>query len=310
MMADFKADASTSASPESERRREFGARVRTLRKLAGLNRDELAERTQIPFKTIGDIERGEKVLLDVEWVINPLADFFKLAGVTREEFYAAAGLRLDVLQPEDNQDYWSELLTHFYKSTNLPALVTDPLYNFHSSNSYLNAIYGFDPNEVGTRWATGAGFNMIRLLFDPESGFRSMFGTPAQWRQAVIGNTYSFRVSAISRVGTPALEHLLSELEQLPDFTEIWNYVSAPGYRPRWAGIPAIFYPDTPREMQCVGAYIFQARFDNMEQHRILYIPADDATARKIEEIRANVQPAVYHYSRRFPNGIREIKLD
>ncbi|MBX3086237.1 MAG: helix-turn-helix domain-containing protein [Anaerolineae bacterium] len=309
-MAVFRAEMSTQPQPESDRRREFGQRVRALRKAAGLNRDQLAERTQIPFKTIGDIERGEKVLLDVEWVINPLADFFQLSGLTREEFFAAAGLRLDVLQPEDNQDYWSELLTHFYKSTKLPALVTDPLYNFHSSNSYLNAIYGFDAYQIHARWSSGAGFNMIRLLFDPDSGFRSMFGTPSGWREAVVGNTYSFRVSAISRLGTPALEHLLSELEKLPDFAEIWQYVSAPGYRPRFTGIPMICYPDTPREMQFVGAYIFQARFDNMEQHRILYVPADDATARKVDQIRATVPPAVYHYSKRFPNGVREIKLD
>lgn len=292
------------------RRREFGQRVRTMRKQAGLSREQLADRTNIPFKTVGDIERGEKVSLDVEWVVRPLADFFALKGVAREEFFAAAGLRLDVLQPEADQDQWTELHTQFYRSTSYPAFVTDPLFNLHSTNAYFNALYGLNPADAQSRWMDGAGLNLIRLLLDPASGFRLKFGSTPQALRVIETSLYAFRVSAVSRLGTPAHDKLMRELSRLPDFADLWLTISAPSYKPRSCTLSLGSPHEGARDMQFMCAFVFPTRLDQTEHHHILYIPADDATARQMEQWRVHRRPVVYHYSRRHLNGYREIALE
>jgi DNA-binding XRE family transcriptional regulator len=295
-------------SIEMTRRREFGNRVKCLRKNCNLSRQELAERTRIPFKTIGDIERGEKVLLHVEWVVKPLADFFRLTGIGREEFFAAAGLFSDDVQTECGTQ-WSALLTSFYKSTTLPALVTDPLYTLHSSNAYLNVLYGLDIPARSSALYQGAGPNNLRFLFDPQFGLRQKFGDAQHWRTNVIGNLYSFRVSALRYLGTPTYERLLAELHKLPDFAALWETVTRPDYVPRVTGIPTVFYPDTPHEMQFVVAYVFPKQFEGVEQNRMIYIPADERTAAQLNRLCAGIDPTVYHYSPHFARGYRVLRL-
>lgn len=296
-------------SIELARRREFGNRVKYLRKKFGLSRQELAERTRIPFKTIGDIERGEKVLLHIEWVVKPLADHFGLSGIGREEFFAAAGLYPDCVKT-DPGIHWSALLTSFYKSTMLPALVTDPLFNFHSSNAALNALYGLNIPAISPLLFKGAGANYLRFLFDPAFGLRQKFGNYENWRSNVIGNLYSFRASAMRYLGTPGYEKLLRELQALPDFAALWEIVGVPDYVARIAGFPTVFYPGSPEEMQFVVAYVFPKQFDGVEQNRMIYIPADERTAAHLGRICAGIEPVVYHYSPHFTRSYRVLRLE
>jgi hypothetical protein len=123
------------------------------------------------------------------------------------------------------------------------------------------------------------------------------------------GSVYSFRVSAVSRLGTPAHDKLMRELERLPDFRDIWNTVSSPSFKPSGCNLPFAFYPDTPDEMRFLCATIFPTRHDQAEQHHILYIPANAATTQRLDHLRTHLRLTVHHYSRRYPQGVREIDL-
>jgi len=290
-------------------RREFGARVKAMRKRHNISRLELAAYTGIPFKTIGDIERGEKVMLDPELVVSPIANCFDLQGITRDEFFAAAGLLPDTIahEVETSQEVWTPLHTMFYRSTQLPAVITDPLYMIHSSNAYFNALFGIDPHRLSRRLFEGAGPNILRLMLDPSFGIRSRFGDREEFLSLLSGNLYSLRASAASHIGTPPYERLMSELERFPEFGPIWSVVGAPNFVPRLAGIPTIFYINTDREMQFVVALVFPPRFTLPEQRRMIYIPANIETEQRFNAMRARITPAVFHYSSRFPSRYREI---
>jgi tetratricopeptide (TPR) repeat protein/transcriptional regulator with XRE-family HTH domain len=71
----------------------FGARLRAVRVSAGLSQLELAERSGLSVRTIGNLERGS-----ARWPypdsVRRLADALGLDGVARSEFIAAAGRRL------------------------------------------------------------------------------------------------------------------------------------------------------------------------------------------------------------------------
>lgn len=71
----------------------FGTRLGTCRRLAGLSQQELAERSGLSVRAIGDLERGR-----TKWPylnsVRRLADALELRGQVREDFIAAAGRRL------------------------------------------------------------------------------------------------------------------------------------------------------------------------------------------------------------------------
>ncbi len=291
-------------------RQEFGARVKSLRKRHDISRLELASRTGIPFKTVGDIERGEKVMLDPEYVVTPLANCFDLRGIARDEFFAAAGLLPDTVAHDlqTSQEVWTPLHTMFYRSAALPAVITDPLYTIHSSNAYFNSLFKINPHRLSRRLFEGAGPNIMRFLLDPAFGVQQRFGNRHEFLAVLRGNLYSMRVSAVSHIGSPHYERLISALEQFPDFGPIWAEVGAPDYVPRLAGIPTIFDIGTDHEMQFVVALVFPPRFTLPEQRRMLFIPANVETERHIHAMRIAITPAVYHYSTHFPSGYREIR--
>ncbi len=72
---------------------EFGARLRALRYTAGLSQHELANRSGLNAKTIGNLERGQARWPHPGSVLR-LADALGLDSPEREEFIAAPGRRL------------------------------------------------------------------------------------------------------------------------------------------------------------------------------------------------------------------------
>jgi len=71
----------------------FGAELRARRRKAGLSQEELAERSGVSVRTIGNLERSR-----ARWphrgTLHRLAGALDLHGAARAEFLAAAGRRL------------------------------------------------------------------------------------------------------------------------------------------------------------------------------------------------------------------------
>ncbi len=67
----------------------FGTRIRSLRLLAALSQEELAERSGVSVRTIGNLERG-RARKPYRSTCERLADALELRGTARAEFVAAA----------------------------------------------------------------------------------------------------------------------------------------------------------------------------------------------------------------------------
>ncbi len=79
---------------------EFGIRLRSCRRSAGLSQQELAERSGLSVRTISDLERG-RTRFPYQDSLARLADALGLRSPARAEFIAAADRRLAPAEAAD-----------------------------------------------------------------------------------------------------------------------------------------------------------------------------------------------------------------
>lgn len=127
---------------------EFGTRLRAHRYAAGLSQHELADRSGLSAKAIGNLERGQAKWPHPSSVLR-LADALGLIGPKREEFTAAAGRRLaGAPAGPDRQapDRHSLLGQRWVVPRQLPG----PVREFTGRHDELAALTGLLDNRHGT----------------------------------------------------------------------------------------------------------------------------------------------------------------
>jgi len=195
----------------------FGDLLRSLRERMNFTRHKLSEISLVSYKTIVDLEYGEKANLDRR-TVTLLSNSLKLNGITRRNFFVVAGL---IPEYEIGLPPWFNELQTFYKSMKYPALVVDSLVNIQSLNAYLLALFEIDLVELGDHVFASAGPNVLRFTFDPLFNARGLFAS--EWVSYAQLQILIFRYMSLPRQKEKGYGDLLHELHQLPDFSDLWN---------------------------------------------------------------------------------------
>ena len=127
--------------------------VRHYRLAAGLNQEDLAERTGLSVRTISDFERGLRTAPRLE-SIRMLADGLGLADAERASLIAAARPELTTHPPGRSNDELSFLGAPFVELPNTPGTligrereVSRP--RFHAFKRHIPANHAHRPGGVG-----------------------------------------------------------------------------------------------------------------------------------------------------------------
>ena len=262
----------------------FGERVCELREDAALTVKQLAQRVNLPDSTIGKIERAEKAILDRATVMV-LANSFQLTGLQRQEFFACAGLIVDEPQFAREALRENEAIMDFYANVQSPAYVQNALFDLHSTNAYMSEVYGMDFRLMSRYLFDSIGPNILRVLFDPDSGFdakKNWIGAQT-WHEYASSLVYIFRIRSMNLIGTERYQKVLSCLMQWPEFRQIWQNTGSPEYTLHFP-IPVIFHPEGRARLQFVSMDATLCHLPMMQWQMTCYIPADDATRTAVAE--------------------------
>ncbi|MBN8595814.1 MAG: helix-turn-helix domain-containing protein [Anaerolineae bacterium] len=195
----------------------FGELLRSLRERMEFTRQQLSELSLVSYKTIVDIEYGEKAHLDRR-TVTLLSKSLKLSGFIRRSFFVAAGL---IPEFEAGLPAWSTELQEFHKGMKYPTIVADSLVDIQSLNAYLLALFEIDLAQLGDRIFDSAGPNVLRVMFDPLFNARRLFAS--EWVANAQLQILIFRYMSLPRQKEDRYGTLLQELHKLPDFSDIWH---------------------------------------------------------------------------------------
>jgi transcriptional regulator with XRE-family HTH domain len=208
--------------------RDFGAYIKTLR-LQRLFFDEnnfqrqwtqqhLADEAGLSVRQIARIEQNEVVKL--EPLLEALAQAFQLSEAEKVEFYAQAGY---VYAQEVDQTH-RERIERLLGELHYPALARTPLWDIVAFNEYHRVLWGYTSQQLVLLDSGDLGPNLLRVLFDPQFGFRDMMGSTADWQRSMCQNMVSFRQVSFPYVATSRYRQILRLLQQrYRDFSILWD---------------------------------------------------------------------------------------
>lgn len=209
---------------------------------------EVATVANLPIRLVGQIERGEKVVLDSD-VLTALADFFRLTTSERERFFAfATGVSQSDLSRE-RQTIEAVLAREVAKVKQIqqPVLLHDGLYRIIGLNSAYREIYGLTRDYLN---AIPEGdvtkYHIVRHLHDAASPVRQVYHSH---RPAVeVNNVVYWRYLSLAHRDDPLFDEIQSQLqEQYATFSTQWGNLAnrLSGNDP--STLLRVFYCDHPQ---------------------------------------------------------------
>lgn len=211
----------------------FGALVSILRDDMGWTQSELAERSGLDTPVVSIVERGERRGLIKDGILQKLATGLELTTLERREFFlAASGVsEHDSFRPLDEKEpsgfKVKELFENtrkFVRSLQFPAFVFDSYGDVLLANRCSVEYYEISKNLLATANKVVGGYNMMRLVFHPESGFRKMVGN--DWEIQALINLRSFRRRILRYRQKKYARNLLTEFldkKKYPWFEKYWR---------------------------------------------------------------------------------------
>jgi hypothetical protein len=182
----------------------------------------LAEASNLTESIVGNIERGDKVNLEPNLLVA-LADALQLTSRERKEFFAAAvGIEDKYVARETDPESTLRELVQWMGHIQLPALIIDSYCDLIAANSAVLYLLDVPKPLLDSAASTPAGFNIMRLVFAPESNFRDLIGTH-HWSTYSSKNVKFFRAVSLRYRSSEHFAHLLSELRKFPEFKRIWR---------------------------------------------------------------------------------------
>src|SRR5579859_7041809 len=211
----------------------FAEQLTELRQGVHLTQSELAAQVGLSANMIGDIERGQKTVLDFVTVAR-LADGLGLQGIYRDEFFARARLIGNESPASDHQRRQAEMITDFYAHVPYPAFVQDALCDLHSANTYMFALFGMELEQLRVPAFSGIGVNILRVLFDPIFDAKHNWIGVETYHAYVSLWVFIFRIHSQKHITTDRYQEVLAYLMQWPSFHQVWQEINEPDYRPHF----------------------------------------------------------------------------
>jgi transcriptional regulator with XRE-family HTH domain len=207
---------------------EFGKLLRALRlehldeeTRLPLTQEGLARRAGMTKLAIGKIERGETRRVYASDLLS-LALALKLTSRERKEFFfAAVGLENEaVARPhttgaEIYQELWGQL-----ERIQQPAFIVDVYSDVIAANRAVVELLQVPMALVAAAHSRVDGFNVIRIVFDPEVGFPELLNFA--WERGALANIHFFRAASLRYRATEDYNLLWRALMRLPRFEDFW----------------------------------------------------------------------------------------
>lgn len=207
---------------------EFGKLVAALRKEMRdeeerpWTQDRLGQETGLGPVIIGNIERGHRAYLDAG-ALSSLGNALRLTSAERREFFLAA-LGLDDSQmsrPDSDPQAALDDIMRKMESIRLPAFTVDNFGDFVAVNGAQVRLFEIPPDMLADSYNQVAGFNLMRVLFAPESPVPQLLGR--QWAKIATYNISFFRYTTLRYRFTPYFQSILSFLRRYPSFRVFWQ---------------------------------------------------------------------------------------
>lgn len=266
-------------------RKEFGSLVAALRKeqygeggerltQANLARlcHQLDPYSPLSEVVIGKIERGERVNLDEQTLLN-LADTLKLTiGERRSFFLLATGLDHPQIYPSvgDDTAVLDKVLA-MLESIRLPALLLDRYLDIIAVNSLLLPLYQLPQPALRQRAQKPGGTNLLDFIFSADFAPLRQRMSPQVWHRFAVGNVIYFRRVSLPYRMTDYFASLLAHLRRNREFRWFWEQV---------------FYED---KLYFVGGESFQMGSAETGRYRFLTAPLVTVTPYGNLEILAHI---------------------
>lgn len=256
-------------------RKEFGKLIAALREehlefsakgMGVWTQTKLAKEANLPEKAISQIEQGRKMNLDAQ-TMTQLARALKLtAGEQVELFAAAAEVGADpAYMLREQASPALQTLMKLIGEIRLPAFICDHYTNVLAGNTLALAVLNVSEGMIQAAPTLASGFNLLRVVFAPESPFRPLMGE--HWSTRAEASLHYFRTTTLRYRHTQHFRAILAELSELPAFRDLWfttqNY--AEDFVPTWT-IYTYHHPD-------LGAVSFIAHISTtLTDHGALYL--------------------------------------
>lgn len=225
-------------------RKEFGKLIAALREehldfsVRGMGvwtQAKLAKEANLPEKAISQIEQGRKMNLDAQ-TMTQLARALKLTATEQGELFAAAaevGADAQYILREGAAPALQTLLK-LIGEIRLPAFIGDHYTNVLAGNTLALAVLHVPEPMIQAAPTLASGFNLLRVVFAPESAFRQLMGE--HWTARAESSLRYFRTTTLRYRHTARFHAILAELSALPGFRDLWfttqNY--AEDFTPTW----------------------------------------------------------------------------
>ncbi len=271
-------------------RKEFGKLIAALREehiefsakgIGVWTQAKLAKEANLPEKAISQIEQGRKMNLDAQ-TMTQLARALRLTTGEQVAFFATAaevGADPKYIMREPAA-HSLQTLTKLIGEIRLPAFICDPYANVLAANTIALAVLKVPEPMINSAPTLASGFNLLRVVFSPESPFRQFMGE--HWSERAEASLHYFRASTLRYRHTQRFRAILAELSELPFFRDLWfttqNYAEDP--MPGWTT-----YTYTQQELGNVSfiAHISVTLTDQGALQLTTYLPCTKETAEIFE---------------------------
>lgn len=208
-------------------RDEFGRLVATLRtEIIDLNtgrpmtQSSLATLANLPTRTIGQIEQGQKMNLDPQ-TLHQLVGALRLTTLEHKALLAAAA-EVDI-EPFSDIKQPDAILNDLLTSTQtlcLPAMIYDSYFNIIAGNTLMFALSNASDELIETGEESPAGFNLLRYIFADSSSYRHVAGP--EWKLYGRRNVQHFRSASLKYRYTERFKAIFTDLCRNLAFQEAW----------------------------------------------------------------------------------------
>jgi transcriptional regulator with XRE-family HTH domain len=278
---------------------EFGQLVKALRQEHRDEKDivwtqkKLGQETGLGELIIGKIERGQRINLD-EVTLLRLVNALQLTSLERREFFFAA-LGIDgqqVARKESDPKIVLNDLLQKIKEIQLPVHISDPYGDVIAANSITIALLNISPTYLNTAQVLPAGFNHMRVVFDPKSGFKELVGS--QWHNVAIHVMQLYRGFSLRYRYSNYFGSTLKALFKYPLFKQYWQYAYQYDEDFYLNSVQYNYYHRTYGPLSYLATST-QVLTQAGELHLVIYCPASPKTSEVFKEIVKQVGMNMHH---------------